>query len=193
MKATLALALVLVSCASWAVTVTGQQTAPMEWTYILTFAPLDNYSIFQDNTTITLDGLFGVTGASGPTSTDFPSPYIDEINRDWTAQVLNGGTGVQWTHFGPGTGNFPTEQHVFGFQVFASGAIDGLVYLTTSGFSRDISDPLPDGTFNLDITGMVDGPVVVPEPKALSLFGVGVTCLALFGKRSFLRRAAVFA
>ena len=46
----------------------------------LTFAPLDNYSIFQPTTTITLTGLFGVTTAAGPTSTDFPQGNLDTTN-----------------------------------------------------------------------------------------------------------------
>jgi hypothetical protein len=151
-----------------AVMITGQQTAVNEWTYTLTFAPLDNYSIFQPTTTITLTGLFGVIDATGPTDTDFP-PYIDEISRDWTAEVLNGGTEVRWTHIGPGTGNFGDERHIFGFQVYANGATGGLVSLATSGFSRDTNNALPDGTFNVDITGSVAGPVSAfawhgPEP-----------------------------
>ena len=44
------------------------------WIYTLTYDPLDNYSIFQPTTTITLSGLSGVSGALGPTSTDFEPP-----------------------------------------------------------------------------------------------------------------------
>lgn len=187
MKTMLVLAMALIPLGTLAVTVTGEQISSTAWTYTLTFAPLDNYSIFQANTTITLDGLFGVTGAAGPTSTDFPNPFIDGINLDWTAAVLNGGTEVQWTHVGPGTGNFNTEQNVFGFQVSASGAMDGLVSLATSGFSRDDDNPLPDGKFNLDISGTLDGPVAVPEPGFFALFGIAIAGLAIFGKCSLLR------
>lgn len=162
-----------------AVSITGSQTAPTEWTYDLTFAPLDNYSIFQDNTTITLTGLFGVTSATGPTSTDFvpTGGYHDLINLDWSAQVLNAGTTVQWTHIGAGTGNFNNELHIFGFRVFATGAQNGVVSLATDGFSRDINNPLPNGTFDLDIVSRVAGPVAaVPEPEtyAMLLAGLGL-------------------
>jgi len=185
MKLLLALALVLSPLCIGAATITGQQISTTEWSYTLTFAPLDNYSIFQSDTTITLTGLFGVTSAGGPTSTDFPSTFIDSINKNWTANVLNGGTEVQWTHHGPGTGNFGSEQHVFGFLVFASGASDGLVSLTTSGFSRDVSNPLPGGGFNLDVTGQVAGPVGVPDSgSSLTLLALGISGLAFFTKRS---------
>ena len=160
-----------------AVSINGSQVAPNEWAYDLTFAPLDNYSIFQPNTTITLTGLFGVTSATGPTSTDFPNSFINTLNLAWVAKVLGGGTTVQWTHMGPGTGNFSTVQHIFGFDVFASGAQNGLVSLTTSGFSRDTTNPLPGGSFNLDIAGVVAGPVAsVPEPEtyAMLLAGLGL-------------------
>jgi hypothetical protein len=178
-----------------AVEFTGQQIAANEWTYDLAFAPLENYSVFpvvtqsSNITTITLTGLYGVVGAAGPTSTDFPANgFIDVINLNWTPHVLNGGTEVQWTHVGPGTGNFDTEKHVFGFQVFANGATDGLVAVATSGMSRDISDRLPDGSFNLDITGFVPGPVV-PEPATLSLLGSAI--LSIGGMRMLkLRRRA---
>src|SRR6516165_7442377 len=118
------LAILVAPLSAQAVFITGQQTAVNEWTYNLTFASLDNYSIFQPATTITLTGLFGVVSAAGPTSTDFPPP-LDEINRDWSAEVLGGGTGVRWTHVGAGTGNFLDERHIFEFRVFADGATDG--------------------------------------------------------------------
>ena len=196
-----ALAVVLLALGSarsvQAVEITGQQIAANEWTYDLTFAPLDNYSVFPEDTqssnitTITLTGLFGVVGAAGPTSTDFPANgFIDVINLNWTPLVLNGGTEVQWTHVGPGTGNFDTEQHVFGFQVFANGARDGLVAVATSGMSRDTPNPLPDGSFNLDIIGSVAGPVV-PEPATLALLGSAL--LLIGGIRLLQRRPGAFA
>lgn len=175
-----------------AVSITGSQVTPTEWAYDLTFAPLDNYSIFQQFTTITLTGLFGVTGATGPTSTDF-SPaggFIDTINLTWSAQVLGSGTAVQWIHDGPGTGNFGIEKHIFGFRVFASGAEDGLVSLTTDGFSRDTTNPLPSGAFSVDITSVVAGPVApvttVPEPSTVLIMAVG--CLGLFAYRRWCRQ-----
>src|SRR4029077_14753964 len=116
-------------------TFTGAQTGPDQWTYTLTFARLVNYSIFQNVTTITLTGLFGVTGATGPTSTDFPPGLLDTVNLDWSGAVLNGGTEVVFTHGGPGTGNFNDFRHAFGFTIDASGAVNGLVSLATSGFS----------------------------------------------------------
>lgn len=141
-----------------AATITGIQTGPNNWTYDLTFAPLDNYSIFQPSTTITLTGLFGVVSATGPSSTDFP-PFLDAINLDWVAAVLNGGTVVQWTHAGPGTGNFGVPTHVFGFGLTtAGGAVNGPVQVATSGISRDTSNPLPDGSFNVDRIQTVNGP-----------------------------------
>ena len=160
----------------------GTQVTPTEWSYDLTFAPLDNYSIFQPTTTITLTGLFGVTTAAGPTSTDFPEGNLDTTNLNWTAQVLADGTEVQWTHVGPGTGNFDTDKHVFGFRVFADGAVNGLVTVASSGISRDTHDPLPDGSFNLDFTGTVAGPIaptsVVPEPSSLISACLGLAGLA---------------
>jgi hypothetical protein len=173
--------------------ITGQQISANEWTYDLTFAPLDNYSIFQPTTTITLTGLFGVVNAEGPTSTDFPPGFLDTLNLDWTAAVLNGGTEVQWTHVGGGTGNFSDERHIFGFRVFADGATNGLVSLMTSGLSRDTNNPLPNGTFNLDITESVAGPTAppptkVPEPSTLALLSLGGVALA--GWRGWRKRSA---
>ena len=139
-----------------AVSFDSNQIGPNEWTYDLTFDPLDNYSIFQQFTTIKLTGLCGVTDAMGPIDNDFPiGNFLN--NLDWTAEVLNGGTTVVWTHDGPGTGNFSDERHTFGFKI-NSNSPNGQVDLMTDGFSRDDTDPLPDGTFDLDITGLVQGP-----------------------------------
>jgi hypothetical protein len=158
MKNKLLLVLIFTPLHLNAVSFSGQMSGTNRWTYTLTFAPLDNYSIFQQNTTITLSGLFGVIGATGPHSTDFPSAYIDGINTNWLVEVLESGTKVRWTHLGPGTGNFNTQQNVFDFQVFAHGATNGAVALTTSGFSRDTNNPLPDGSFNVDIAACAAGP-----------------------------------
>lgn len=135
----------------------GTQTAPGQWTYTLTYNPFDNYSIYNSVTTIDLGGLAGVTNATGPSSTDFPQGSgsgLDMLNLAWTPQVLGGGTMVQWSHVGPGTGNFPTDIHVFGFTVTAAGAIDGNVSVSTHGFSTDIGhlpgDANGDGKVGFD-------------------------------------------
>ena len=155
-----------------AATITAAQTGPNTWLYNLTFAPLDNYSIFQPVTTITFSGLAGVTAAFGPTSTTFPAG-TDAINLAWTSQVLNGGTMVVWSHNGGGTGNFGTAMTVFGFTLSAPGALNGTVSFGTSGLSRDTSNPLPGGLYNLDISGLIAGPVAVPEPGTFSLLALG--------------------
>jgi hypothetical protein len=150
-----------------AVSFTNTQAGPNTWAYTLTFAPEDNYSVFQASTTITLNGLTGVTAAAGPTSTDFPDPTLNAANLAWTPQVKNGGTTVVWTNAGGGTGNYNTTLHVFGFSITAT-APNGTAALVTSGFSRDTGNPLPGGGFNLDITGNAVGPasttsVVLPQ------------------------------
>jgi hypothetical protein len=150
-----------------AVSFTNTQAGPNTWVYTLTFAPEDNYSVTQGTTTITMNGLVGVTAATGPTSTDFPSGPANTTNLAWTAQVTNGGTTVVWTHTGGGTGNFSTTQHAFGFSITSTGP-NGTASLVTSGFSRDIPFPLPGGGLDLDITGNVVGPatttaVVLPQ------------------------------
>jgi hypothetical protein len=120
---------------------TLSQAGPPVWTYTFTFAPEENYSIFQSNTTITMTGLVGVTAAGAPTSTDFPSLQATQLA--WTPQVLVGGTTVVWTHAGAGTGNFATTLHVFGFSITAAGAANGNVAYATGGMSRDTGNPLP--------------------------------------------------
>jgi len=124
-----------------AVQFTGVQTGPGEWTYTLTYDPMDNYSICQLNTTITLSGLVGVTQAFPPTTTDFPIGGIGDLNLLWTPQVLNGGTTVTWTHAGGGTGNFPSAIHVFGFRVVAPTSTTGSASVATSGFALDGTCP----------------------------------------------------
>jgi hypothetical protein len=159
----------------------GSQTGPTLWTYTLTYDPLDNYSIFQPyTTTITLTGLFGVTGATPPTSTDFVEPWINSVNLNWTPSVSAGGTEVVWTHDGPGTGNFGVPMGVYGFTISATAAVDGTVPVATEGFSRDMTNPLPNGTFDVDFTGATHGPVAnpIPEPATLLLFGSGLFGLA---------------
>jgi hypothetical protein len=164
----------------------GSQTNPGEWTYTLTYNSLDNYSISQPSTTITLTGLTGVVNATGPTSTDFPGgpgSFIDLLNLEWTPQVLGGGTIVQWTHDGPGTGNFGGDIHVFGFTVLAPGAVNGPVTVTTDGFSTDIPEVL-----ERDIEASTSGPTAsaIPEPAStvvVGLLGVGVLTLLRLRRR----------
>lgn len=145
------------------------------WTYTLTYNPLDNYAIpgLATEATIRLTGLAGVVSATGPVATDFvpDAPHLDGINLNWTAQVLNGGTEVVWTHVGPGTGNFDVDKHVFGFSVFAPGATSGAASLQTTGFSTDVTY----GSLPRDIQGQVMGPTAaVPEPESWALALIGV-------------------
>jgi hypothetical protein len=164
------------------------------WTYTLTYDPLDNYSIFQPSTTITLTGLSSVTGASGPTSTDFDPPggFLDTLNLDWAPAVLDGGTAVSWTHIGSGTGNFGEAKHVFGFSIAAPGAQTAAVSLMTDGFARDTTNPLPDGSFDLDIStdalGPVAGVAAVPEPTTGLLIGSGLLWAFRSRRRSRISR-----
>lgn len=161
------------------------QTGPATWVYDLTFDPLDNYSIFQPVTTITFTGLFGVTSASGPVSTDFDEP-LNTTNLDWSVQVLNGGTTVVWSHVGSGTGNFGNPKHIYGFTIHAPGAVNGVVNYETSGISRDTGNPLPGGGFDLDISGSIAGPVAnanIPEPGTLPLIALGLGCAAAIWPR----------
>jgi hypothetical protein len=168
-----ALGLLVLAPSARALTFTVVQTGPNTWVYNLTYDPLDNYSIFQPVTTITFSGLAGVTSATGPTTTDFPTG-LDTLNLAWTSQILNGGTTVVWSHTGGGTGNFNVPLHVNGFSITAPGAINGTIAFSTSGFSRDTSNPLPGNLFNLDISGSLAGPTAVPEPSTWALLGLGV-------------------
>ncbi|MGH8574894.1 MAG: hypothetical protein ACREX8_20355, partial [Gammaproteobacteria bacterium] len=175
---TLAL-LVLVPAPAGAASFAGTQTGPNEWTYTLTFDPLDNYAVCPppgDVATITLSGLAGVVSATPPTSTDFPAS-LDSVNLQWMPQVSNGGTVVTWTHQGPGTGNFDIPKHAFGFKVITGApAVNGTVNVASDGFSRDVSasGPCPvQPADDRDFTGTTNGPVGSPPPPppdlALSL------------------------
>ena len=160
---------------------TLSQAGPPVWTYTLTFAPEDNNSIGGGNTTITMTGLFGVTAAGAPTSTDFPNAQASHLA--WTPQVLNGGTTVVWTTTN-GTGNYGSTQQVFGFSITAAGAANGSVSYATSGMSRDVSNPLPGGGFNLDISGAIAGPAATgsgstASAPALSPLAMILTSLGL--------------
>lgn len=181
----------LMSSQTLAVSLIGRQTSPTEWTYDLTYDPLDNYSIFQPSTTITLSGLSGVTGAFGPTSTDFPNAWICSLNLDWWAAVLDGGTRVQWTHVGPGTGNFGDPIHVFGFRIIAAGAENRTVTYMTDGFSHDGMDPALAAAYDRDVVGVVAGPVVavapveggsMPEPASFAIVTFGATAVGMVSR-----------
>lgn len=154
-------------------TLSGQSAST--WTYTLTYDPLDNYAVngAPETATIRLTGLSGVTSATGPTSTDFAEAFLDTINLNWSAAVLNGGTEVLWTHVGPGTGNFPDAKHVFGFSVTAPGATSGDVLFSTTGFSTDISN----GYLPRDVRGVVSGPAAVPEPETWALLLAGLAVM----------------
>ncbi len=151
--------MIIIPSDAFAVMFTGSQTASGEWTYNLTYNPLDNYATCESSATITLTGLAGVTSASGPTSTDFAPPggFVDTVNLAWTPAVLDGGTKVVWTHIGPGTGNFGEDKHVFGFKVFAH-AIDGTVNVATNGFEVDQSTSGCLDPKNRDIVATTSGP-----------------------------------
>src|SRR3954470_3830640 len=118
-----------------AVNIVGRQTASNEWTYDLTFAPFDNFSITQANTTITISGLCGVVSVSPPLSNDFPEG-LNARNLEWTP-TNNGGTSVTWTKVGSGTGNFGEDKHIYGFKIQANGAQNGTATLATSGVALD--------------------------------------------------------
>jgi hypothetical protein len=136
----------------------GTQTGPNQWSYTLTYHPLDNYAVCPapgDVLKITLSGLLGVISANNPTSTDFPPGSdpnnADTVNRQqcngdnitsrcWiNPQVSEDGTSVTWTHLGPGTGNFGDVRHVFGFKVFTNGDAPPIANSTVHGNSTGIS------------------------------------------------------
>jgi hypothetical protein len=157
----------------WTLTSAG----PPTWTYTLTFDPLDNCNIFVSPTTITMNGLTGVTGAGAPTSSDFTGS-LDTNNRAFTPSVLNGGTTVVWTNPTCGTGNFGVAKHVFGFTVTAPTALNGTVSFATSGMARDT------GVSNsVNISGSVAGPAAsgtppaTPAPPTLVLLSISLAAV----------------
>jgi hypothetical protein len=143
----------------------GTQTGPTEWTYTLTYDPLDNYAVCPTPgiATITLSALDGVVRATQPTSTDFANPDIDLLNQQWVPQVSSDGRSVTWTHLGPGTGNFGVAKHVYGFKLYTAFlATSGPVSVASSGFSIDVSviGPCPvQPADSRDFTGTTQGPV----------------------------------
>jgi hypothetical protein len=138
----------------------GVQTGAAEWTYTLTYDPLDNYAVCAPDAvaSIVLSGVHGVAFATGPTSTDFESEVLDVVNLAWWPEVSSDGTAVTWRHFGGGTGNFDVPKHVFGFRVFtAAPAPNGVATVTSTGFSIDRPCPVQPADIR-DFTQSTDGP-----------------------------------
>jgi PASTA domain len=176
-----ALVFLIFTAAGGAASFMGAKTAPTEWTYTLTYDPLDNYAVCPSPgniATITLTGMAGVVDATAPTSTDFDASG-NAVNLLWTSQVSGGGSVVTWTHSGPGTGNFDIQKHVYGFKVFtATPAPSGTVNVVSSGFSIDVSvtGPCPvQPADDRDFTATTQGPVafqrlcLVPDVKGKKL------------------------
>jgi hypothetical protein len=165
-----------------AITFTLASAGPPVWTYTLTYGPYENYT--GAPTTITLNGLTGVTAAGIPTSTDF-IPSFNASQLMWTATVSNGGTTVTWTNLGPGTGNFTTPLHVFGFTVTAPGAPNGSAPFVTSGFVNERINP----PTSVDTSGAVAGPSTAPlsvpvmSPAAFLLTMIGLGCVGAWESR----------
>ena len=163
-RSVLALALfVLAAAPAQAASFLGTQTGPNEWTYTLTYDPLDNYGIASCGSpvaTIRLSGLQGVVSATAPTSTDFEDPDLDAINRAWTPQVSEDGATVTWAHDGSGTGNFNVAKHVFGFRVLtATPVANEQVSVASAGFSVDIPS-----CADRDFFAETNGPAAVFKP-----------------------------
>lgn len=147
---------------------TGVQQSPTEWVYTLTYDPFDNFAVCPapDNVaTITLSGLSGVVAATAPTSHDLVPAFPGDLL--WTPQVSSDGSTVTWTHVGPGTGNFTTAKHVYGFTITTASTVpNGVVTVASKGFSVDVSrtGPCPpQGGAVRDFTGATYGPVSVPS------------------------------
>lgn len=153
------------------------------WTYTLVYAPYENMGFGESgvHATISLSGLSGVTAVSGPTSTDFPAQRINDHQLLWTETILDGGSTVVFTMPAEtaGTGNFPTEQHVFGFTLIAPGAVEGDIALATDGFYYGL---FPNGTpggldpaNDRDVAKSIAGPVAaaVPEPATWAMMVLG--------------------
>jgi hypothetical protein len=169
LRRVLALALfVLAAPPTQAASFVGTQTGPTEWTYTLTYDPLDNYAVCPapgDVAKITLSGLSGVVSATAPTS---HTEGLPPGNLDWIPQVSPGGTVVTWTHQGAGTGNFGVPMQVFGFKVSTATPVpNGTVKAASDGFSFDVSvtGPCPvEPQDDRDFTMTTNGPAADFKP-----------------------------
>lgn len=97
-----------------------------DYTYTLTYGPNDNMRWDENgnvHASLLLSELQGVTAVSGPTGNDFPAGLVHDGQMKWTGSVLFGGTAVRFQMLdeGVGTGNYPTNKHVFGFTLTAPG------------------------------------------------------------------------
>ena len=158
---------IFVAPAAQAASFVGTQTGPTEWTYTLTYDPLDNYAVCPppgDVARIRLTGLSGVVSATAPTSlSQEPAPGLSPGNLEWIPEVSHGGTVVTWTKQGPGTGNFGVPMQVFGFKVLtATPVANGTVRAASDGFSVDVSvtgpcpvQPQDDRDFSMTTSGPV--------------------------------------
>lgn len=156
------------------------------YSYTLTYGPNDNMWFVENgnvNATIQLSGLFGVTGVFGPLDNDFPSGPIHDGQLNWTGQVLFGGSVVRFTMLDQdvGTGNFPSEKHVFGFTLVApnTSPIDKIV-LDTNGFYS--GHTLAD----VDVHMLISGPGIpaaVPEPSTYAMMIIGLLGMGVCVRR----------
>lgn len=166
------------------------------WTYTLIYDPYENMGIGDSgiHATITLSGLSGVTGVSGPTSTDFAFQPINDIQLAWTGEILDGGSRVVFTMplDRSGTGNQTSVQHVYGFTLIAPGAVTGEVGLATNGFYDGffVNDGVAhalEPAYDRDLAKAVAGPVAVPEPGTWAMLILGFAATGGVMRR---RRAA---
>lgn len=175
MRQLLLLAVLCLAPAAQAVNFTLASHTGDVWTYTLELAPLDNYN--PPPATIILDGLYGVTDATKPTSTTLIA--FPEKQLQWTPIILGGGARVVWTITDGGTGNMPSTQYIYGFSVTAPGSATGPVRVSTTGFQTDT------GHLNLDLEDVeIEGPVHpgrvndTPEPSTAVLLLIGISALA---------------
>ena len=162
-----------------AVTFTLVSAGPPTWTYNLTFLPEDNCDIDTSPTTITMTGLTGVTGAGGPTSTDFPAGSLTTNNLNWTPTFTS--TSVTWTNPTCGSGNFAVAKTVFGFTITAPTAPNGSASFATHGFQVDGHGAV------VDAAGSIAGPSTaapahapVLSPTALLITMIGLGCVGAY-------------
>ncbi len=164
-----------------AVTFTLVSAGPPTWTYNLTFAPLDNCDIDTSPTTITMTGLSGVTGAAGPTSSDFAGA-LDTSNRNWTPAFTS--TSVTWTNPTCGSGNFPVPKTVYGFTITAPSVSSGLASFATHGFQVDGHGAVVDASGSIaGPSTTTSGAVPVMSPVAFLITMIGLGCAGAYEAR----------